>query len=114
VLSVEVTDDLIVKSIGHSHNPTDALLNGCFILGQETPGTKPAKFTTVAGMLTLDLQGEIYFNLHTTAQTFYGDLRGQLSPPGERFALNDPASTCGAPDRAKRPRPRFRVSLETW
>ncbi len=81
VLSVEVTDDLIVKSIGHSHNPTDALLNGCFILGQGTPGTKPAKFTTVAGMLTLALQGEIYFNLHTTAQTFYGDLRGQIYPP---------------------------------
>jgi uncharacterized protein YceK len=82
VLSVEVTDDLIVKSIGHSHNPTDALLNGCFVLGEGTPGAKPAKFTTVAGMLTLALQGEIYFNLHTTAQTYYGDLRGQIYPPG--------------------------------
>ena len=30
--------------------------------------------------LTLALAGEIYFNLHTTAQTYYGDLRGQIYP----------------------------------
>jgi hypothetical protein len=23
-------------------------------------------------------QGELYFNLHTKAQTFFGDIRGQL------------------------------------
>jgi hypothetical protein len=80
VLSVEVTDDLIVKTIGHSHDPTDAFLMGCFI-GEPSPGgIKPAKFTTVAGMLTLARAGEIYFNLHTTGQTYYGDLRGQIYP----------------------------------
>ena len=24
--------------------------------------------------------GELYFNLHTTGQTYYGDIRGQLLP----------------------------------
>jgi hypothetical protein len=80
MLSVEVTDDLIVKTIGHAHNPMDAFLNGCFV-GEVSPGgVKPPKVTTVAGMLPLARQGEIYFNLHTTAQTYYGDLRGQIYP----------------------------------
>jgi hypothetical protein len=79
VMSVEVTDDLIVKSIGHAHNPLDALVNGCLI-PEVSPGAKPPKVTTVAGMLTLARAGEIYFNLHTTAQTYYGDLRGQIFP----------------------------------
>jgi hypothetical protein len=28
-------------------------------------------------------QGELYFNLHTTGQTFFGDIRGQLYPMAE-------------------------------
>jgi hypothetical protein len=80
VFSVEVTDDLIVKTIGHSHNLTDAFLMGCFIPEPSPGGVKPPKVTTVAGMLTLARAGEIYFNLHTTAQTYYGDLRGQIEP----------------------------------
>jgi hypothetical protein len=81
VFSVEVTDDLIVKTIGHSHAPIDAFLMGCFI-GEVSPGgVKPPKVTTVAGMLTLALAGEVYFNLHTTGQSYYGDLRGQIYPP---------------------------------
>ncbi len=81
VFSVEVTDDLIVKTIGHSHDLMDAFLMGCFI-GEASPGgVKPPKVTTVAGMLTLARAGEIYFNLHTTGQAYYGDLRGQIYPP---------------------------------
>jgi len=25
-------------------------------------------------------EGELYFNIHTKSQTFYGDIRGQLYP----------------------------------
>jgi CHRD domain len=81
VLSVEVTDDLIVKTIGHSHSLTDAFLMGCFIPEVSPGSAKPPKVTTVSGMLTLARAGEIYFNLHTTGQTYYGDLRGQIYPP---------------------------------
>lgn len=33
---------------------------------------------TVAGMATIAREGELYFNLHTTGQNFFGDIRGQL------------------------------------
>ena len=28
-------------------------------------------------------QGELYFNLHTTGQTYFGDIRGQIHPAGK-------------------------------
>jgi hypothetical protein len=37
------------------------------------------KVHTIAGLATIAAQGELYFNLHTEAQTFYGDMRGQLT-----------------------------------
>jgi hypothetical protein len=43
-------------------------------LGSNTP----LKTSTVAGMAQLAREGELYFNLHTTGQTYYGDLRGQI------------------------------------
>ena len=38
----------------------------------------PGKVKTIAGMQHIAEQGELYFNLHTKAQTFYGDIRGKL------------------------------------
>jgi hypothetical protein len=34
---------------------------------------------TIAGLQLIAEQGELYFNLHTTGQTYFGDMRGQLS-----------------------------------
>jgi hypothetical protein len=42
-------------------------------------GAKPSKVSTVAGLAQLAEQGELYFNLHTKGQTYYGDLRGQIT-----------------------------------
>ena len=33
---------------------------------------------TVAGMARIAQEGELYFNLHTTSQTYFGDIRGQI------------------------------------
>jgi hypothetical protein len=35
---------------------------------------------TIAGMALIAEQGELYYNLHTKGQTFFGDIRGQLTP----------------------------------
>jgi hypothetical protein len=39
------------------------------------------KVSTVGGMAAIAGQGDLYFDLHTTGQTFYGDIRGQILPP---------------------------------
>jgi hypothetical protein len=40
----------------------------------------PLKVSTIAGMAAFAKQGNLYFNLHTTGQTYFGDIRGQLQP----------------------------------
>ena len=42
-------------------------------------GPIPTKVSTVAGMAAIAAEGELYFNLHTYAQTYFGDIRGQVS-----------------------------------
>ena len=52
---------------------------GCPILLQN-----PAdRHRTVAGMATIAAEGDLYFNIHTRQQTFYGDIRGQLHGTGQ-------------------------------
>lgn len=84
VLTVEITNEHIVKNVEHAHGLVGAFTAGCVIPSPSLSGIKPTKVSTVAGMLQLALERELYFNLHTTAQTFYGDIRGQLHPVGER------------------------------
>ena len=55
-----------------------AFANGCVIKSPSLSGLKPTKVSTVAGMAQIAMERELYFNLHTTGQTFYGDIRGQL------------------------------------
>jgi hypothetical protein len=40
----------------------------------------PAQAMTVASMEYLARKGVLYFNLHTKANTFYGEMRGQIYP----------------------------------
>ena len=37
----------------------------------------PALYSTVAGLYSLAKDGQIYFNIHTIHNTYYGDIRGQ-------------------------------------
>lgn len=78
VFSVAVTNADITTTADHGHGAVAAFANGCVIGSPSLEVGKPAKVTTVAGMATIAAQGELYFNLHTTGQTYYGDIRGQL------------------------------------
>lgn len=74
--SFEITNDDLVAVVDHGHGPVGAFTAGCPIT-LAVPGDK---IKTVAGMFTVAAEGELYFNLHTTAQTFFGDMRGQVHP----------------------------------
>ena len=73
VFSVEVTNDAITETANHGKGLVAAFTAGCAI-----PNPIPSKVSTVAGIFDIAQQGELYFNLHTTGQTFYGDIRGQI------------------------------------
>ena len=80
VFSVELTNEHIVKTVEHAHGVIGAFTGGCVIPSPSLGTLKPTKVSTVAGMLQLALERELYFNLHTTGQTYFGDLRGQIHP----------------------------------
>lgn len=75
VFKVEIRNEDIEKVIDSGHGIVGAYTAGCPIV----PGTVD-KVKTIAGMQHIAQQGELYFNLHTKAQTFYGDIRGKLRP----------------------------------
>jgi hypothetical protein len=72
VLTVEVTNDDIVGTLGHSSGVVGAFTVGCPIV----PTIPTDRVRTVGGMEQIARQGELYFNLHTKGQTFFGDIRG--------------------------------------
>jgi len=75
VFSVELTDADIEKTSQSGQGVTGEFLIGCPIV----PGLKD-KVKTIVGMEHIARQGELYFNLHTYGQTYYGYMRGQLRP----------------------------------
>lgn len=78
VFSVEITNELIVANTDHAHGVVGAFTTGCVIDSPSLSGPAPTKVSTVAGLAQIAQEGELYFNLHTTGQTYYGDIRGQL------------------------------------
>jgi hypothetical protein len=76
--SVELTDGDIVKTAEAGKGLTGVATMGCVIPSPSLGSNTPLKTSTVAGMAQLAREGELYFNLHTTGQTYYGDLRGQI------------------------------------
>jgi CHRD domain len=80
VFSIEITDDLIVKTSSHGHGAVDAFTMGCIIGGPSLSAGPPPKVSTVAGMAEIAMERQLYFNLHTTGQTYFGDIRGQIHP----------------------------------
>ncbi|MEM9561740.1 MAG: CHRD domain-containing protein [Actinomycetota bacterium] len=75
VLSYEVTNDDIAAAT-QGEGIVGALTAGCPIV-QAIPGDR---HRTIAGMAHIAAEGELYINIHTVQQTFYGDIRGQLQP----------------------------------
>lgn len=78
VFSVELSNEHIVKTVQHAHGVVGAFTAGCIVPSLSLNGAKPTKVSTVAGLAQIALEGELYFNLHTTGQTYFGDMRGQL------------------------------------
>lgn len=80
VFSVEIGNAELDATTHSGHGPVAAFANGCVIQSPSLSGLKPSKVSTIAGMAHIAREGELYFNLHTTGQTYYGDIRGQLLP----------------------------------
>jgi len=80
--SVELTDDVIVKTARSGEGAIGVATMGCVIPSPSLGSNTPLKYSTIAGLARLAHDGELYFNLHTTGQSYYGDIRGQLQPAG--------------------------------
>jgi hypothetical protein len=82
VLSYEVTN-ADVAAATEGDGIVGAATAGCPII-RTIPGDR---HRTIAGMAHIAAEGELYFNVHTVQQTFYGDIRGQLQPvPADQVA----------------------------
>lgn len=74
VMAVEITNEHIVATASHGEGIVSAFTLGCPIIA-----ALPAdKVKTIAGMEYIGRQGDLYFNLHTSTQTYFGDMRGQF------------------------------------
>jgi hypothetical protein len=78
LFSVEIRNEHIAKTVEHGHGLIGALTAGCLINSPSLGIGKPSKVSTVSGMAQIALEGELYFNLHTVSQTYFGDIRGQI------------------------------------
>ena len=78
LFSVEIRNEHITKTVQHGHGLLGALTAGCLVNSPSLGIGKPTKVSTVAGMAQIAQEGELYFNLHTVTQTYYGDIRGQI------------------------------------
>lgn len=74
ILTMELTNEDIEAVVDHGEGLIGAFTAGCPIV----PAIPTDKVKTIAGMETIAREGELYFNLHTEGQTFFGDIRGQL------------------------------------
>lgn len=78
LFSVEIRNEHIVGTTHQGHGALGAFTQGCLIPSPTLLTGKPPKVSTVAGMAQLARDGELYFNLHTTGHTYFGDIRGQI------------------------------------
>lgn len=75
-LALEIKNEDITAVTAHIHSPIDAFTAGCPIV----PSLPADKIKTIAGMKIVADQGQLYFNLHTKGQVYFGDMRGQFFP----------------------------------
>jgi hypothetical protein len=76
--SVTLTDEHIVKTAQSGEGLVGVMTMGCVIPSPSLGSNTPVKVSTIAGLAQLAREGELYFNLHTTGQTYFGDVRGQI------------------------------------
>jgi hypothetical protein len=80
LFSIEVRNEHIARTAEQGHGALGAFTMGCVIGSPSLESVTPAKVMTIAGMADLAVERQLYFNLHTTGQTYYGDIRGQIYP----------------------------------
>jgi hypothetical protein len=73
-LNYEVRNRDLELVIDEATGLVGAFTAGCPI----EKGIPLGKVRTIGGMATIAREGELYFNIHTESQTFFGDIRGQL------------------------------------
>lgn len=78
--SVELSDEHLVKTAKAGEGAVGVATMGCVIPSPSLGSRGPVKYSTIAGLARLARDGELYFNLHTSGQTYFGDIRGQLLP----------------------------------
>lgn len=74
VMTVEVTNADLEAVVSGVHDPLSAYTLGCPIV----PDAPSEKAVTISGLETIAREGELYFNLHTKGQTYFGDIRGKF------------------------------------
>lgn len=74
-LTIEITnDDIAAVAQSGGGNPLAGFTRGCPVV----PEIPLERIKTIGGMELVARQGELYFNLHTAQQTFFGDIRGHF------------------------------------
>lgn len=91
--TARLTHTDIVESSAHAHGVIGALTVGC----PTVPGI-PGDVKTIAGMQRIAERGELYFNLHTKGQTYFGEIRGQLRKVSPTPPETTPAPTSPTPE----------------
>lgn len=95
LFSVEITNELVAGTASHGHGPVAAFTMGC-VIPSPSLGGAVTRVSTVAGMAQIAAEGELYFNLHTTSQTYFGDMRGQIHRTDAPVAAPAPSSPAAA------------------
>lgn len=75
-LSIEVTNADLEAVTASAGGILDVFTRGCPIV----PAIPNDRVRTIAGMELIARQSELYFNLHTAGQVYFGDIRGQFHP----------------------------------
>lgn len=75
-LSLEITNADLEAVIDNAEGVIGGFTSGCPIVASNPTD----KITTIGGMEYVARQGELYFNLHTAGQTYFGDIRGAFYP----------------------------------
>jgi hypothetical protein len=76
MFALEITNEDVMAVTSHSSGLIDAFTLGCPIV----PEIPNDKVKNIAGLAYIARQGDLYFNLHTKGQTYFGDIRGLFLP----------------------------------
>lgn len=102
VLSVEITNAHLTATTAAGHGLLGAFTAGC-VVPSPSLGGPLTRVSTVAGMAQIAAEGELYFNLHTVTQTYFGDIRGQIYRAAPGSEAPSAAPPTAAPPTAATP-----------